>query len=226
MNRLGLDYVRRTVIERADIVRHALRAGFRKYGRGWLCGFHEDRNPSASIRRGYIRCFTCGAHWNVIDLEMEVSGCNFVTALRSLADEYHIPWPSRQLSRAEQDELTAQRQRDTADLESAELWRVALLPCIDGWLRDLKVALVAALGRGDDDLEVLGKRINSLTNLEAFLKHASRAELLKAFRNSRASTPALVAGLVAEGRADDQDARKATTVVIRLLEAASVGCLA
>ncbi len=41
---IGLDVVRGQIIERADIIAYAERAGFQRRGRAWLCGFHEDRN--------------------------------------------------------------------------------------------------------------------------------------------------------------------------------------
>jgi len=215
----GLQSVRRAIIERADITHHALRAGFRRKGRGWLCAFHPDRRPSASIHRGRVYCFTCGTHWNVVDLEMRTRGCDFITALRSLAEEYHIPWPHQQLSRAEQDDLAAKRERDIADLESAKYWRVALVHRIEAWLNDLKVDLMTAFEHGGGAVEVPGERIRALTHLEAVLKHASRAELLRAFRSSRAHSPELVSGLIAEALSGDQGAREVAVGIISLLEA-------
>jgi hypothetical protein len=154
---------------------------------------------------------------------MRTTGCDFVTALRSLADEYHIPWPSRQLSRAERDDLAAQRQRDVADLESATYWRTALLSRTDIWLTDFKAALLVAFEDSDEaEIAALGEPIHGLTYLETFLRKVPRAELVKAFRSSRTHAPELVAGLIAEGRADDQNAREVTAAIVRVLEAAQL----
>jgi hypothetical protein len=209
--------VRDDVLRLSDIEQHALHAGFRKRGRALHCAFHEDKNPSASLHKGRVHCFTCAKSWNPIDLTMQSHGCDFVTALRILADEYGIPWPGRDLISA------ARFERDAADLEATQYWRTALMHRIDGSLTDLKKLLQSAQ-EDDNEPEIseLGERIFALTDLERFLRKASRTELLHAFRNSQAHRPELVEELTPEGRADDQDAREITVCIIRLLETASL----
>jgi len=40
------------------------------------CPFHDDRNPSASVKRETNRfnCFTCGVRGDIIDIVMQVEG--------------------------------------------------------------------------------------------------------------------------------------------------------
>ena len=92
----GLAAVRDEVLRRADIAQHAERAGFRRGpGRAWYCGFHPDEHPSCSIRENLIRCWSqCSRCWNAIDLQMTATNIPYVEALRQLADEYGVPWPS------------------------------------------------------------------------------------------------------------------------------------
>ena len=48
------------------------------------CPFHEDLNPSASIKRNRVHCFVCNKTWNPIDLVMERDGLSFINAVRRL----------------------------------------------------------------------------------------------------------------------------------------------
>lgn len=51
------------------------------------CPFHgEDKNPSASISKGFFKCFTCGkGPVGAIAWLMEVEGCSFPAAVERLA---------------------------------------------------------------------------------------------------------------------------------------------
>jgi hypothetical protein len=48
------------------------------------CPFHEDRNPSASIKNNRLHCFACGKTWNPIDFLMEREGLKFQEAIHRL----------------------------------------------------------------------------------------------------------------------------------------------
>ncbi len=49
------------------------------------CPFHEDLNPSASIKHNRVHCFVCNKTWNPIDLVMERDGLTFINAVRRLS---------------------------------------------------------------------------------------------------------------------------------------------
>jgi hypothetical protein len=49
------------------------------------CPFHgEDRHPSASIAKGFFKCFTCGKRVDAIGWLMEVDGYSFPEAVKRL----------------------------------------------------------------------------------------------------------------------------------------------
>ena len=48
------------------------------------CPFHEDKNPSASIKNNKLHCFVCNKTWDTIDFWMEKNGGSFSDAVRSL----------------------------------------------------------------------------------------------------------------------------------------------
>lgn len=197
--------LRDAILAHADLERHAKRAGFRRHGRGWLCACHRDRRPSASCKGNYIHCFVCNKSWNAIDLEILSRSCDFVSALRALADECGFHWPGDQLRQTEKIELARERERDEADIEEANLWRGALLRRIDGGLRDHKALLIAAMEFGEEpEVDRLGTRVGALTRLETFLRKSSRADLLTAFRDSQRNAPEVAKALVVDGRDDDQ----------------------
>lgn len=58
---------------------------------GWgvaHCCFHEDKNPSLSVllvgARGLYRCFSCGAHGDMVTFHMQRHGLSFADAVRDL----------------------------------------------------------------------------------------------------------------------------------------------
>lgn len=51
-----------------------------------LCIFHDDHKPSAKIYPdNHMYCFSCGKNADVIDIYMALNGCDFKSAVRSLA---------------------------------------------------------------------------------------------------------------------------------------------
>jgi len=57
----------------------AERLGLRVERHRTLCPYHDDHNPSLSfsVSKNNFRCFSCGAHGDVIDLAMKVLNRNF-----------------------------------------------------------------------------------------------------------------------------------------------------
>lgn len=48
------------------------------------CPFHEDSDPSMSLKNNRVRCFSCDESWDTIGYLMEKDGMTFVEAVRRL----------------------------------------------------------------------------------------------------------------------------------------------
>lgn len=48
------------------------------------CLFHDDNRASASIRKGFFRCFACGKSADTIEIYRTQTGCSFVEAVKAL----------------------------------------------------------------------------------------------------------------------------------------------
>lgn len=75
--------------DRADLVEVVERyVKLRKAGKEYqgLCPFHEERSPSFTVDpiKGFVHCFGCGAHYDVIGFVMRVAGCSFLDACAQL----------------------------------------------------------------------------------------------------------------------------------------------
>lgn len=68
-------------------------------GRGYwaLCPFHNDRNPSLSIKRDgqYFNCFVCGSGGNCISFVMKYESCTYMEAVEKLAKRVGMEIPNR-----------------------------------------------------------------------------------------------------------------------------------
>src|SRR5688572_2311712 len=62
-----------------------------------LCPFHNEKSPSFTVHATYqfYKCFSCGAHGDVLKFVMEIEGISFYEALKSLSERYGIPMPQR-----------------------------------------------------------------------------------------------------------------------------------
>lgn len=105
----------------ADIADYAELSGFQRRGRQWLCGFHEDRTPSASIRRERIRCFSCNESWDAIALVMRSRQIGFRDAVLAMAVELGIETPS--LSPAAVKKINAQESMVEGEALRLLKWR-------------------------------------------------------------------------------------------------------
>ncbi len=68
-----------------------------------LCPFHSEKTPSfyvSDARMSYY-CFGCKEHGNAIDFVMQTENLEFLEALESLADRYHIDLSSYIIDRGE-----------------------------------------------------------------------------------------------------------------------------
>lgn len=48
------------------------------------CPFHDDKRPSASIKKGFLYCFTCGRGFDSIEVYRKINGVSFVDAVKAL----------------------------------------------------------------------------------------------------------------------------------------------
>jgi len=66
-----------------------------------LCPFHNEDTPSFSVSRDkqLFYCFGCGAAGNVISFVMQIEGCDFVDAVKKLADMANITLPEPEFSK-------------------------------------------------------------------------------------------------------------------------------
>lgn len=80
----------------ADLMRYYGIEGSRlKY----KCPFHNDRNPSMTIKDDLIRCWSCmGKSINVIDFVMNYENINFVEAIKKLCDIGNIQYENNNKS--------------------------------------------------------------------------------------------------------------------------------
>ncbi len=65
-----------------------------------LCPFHNEKTPSFSVNseKQFYYCFGCGAAGNVFGFVMEMENCDFLEALKKLADRAHITLPEPEKS--------------------------------------------------------------------------------------------------------------------------------
>jgi hypothetical protein len=83
--------------------------GGRCRGRALHCIFHKDRNPSAAIRNGRFRCFTCNLSLDVFDFIAKAQATDFRGALTFLADRYAVRLNSRVLTSAQKRDYAKDR---------------------------------------------------------------------------------------------------------------------
>jgi len=55
-----------------------------------LCPFHNDTNPSMTIKNGNYRCWACGARGDVIDFVKAMFGLNTVQAMAKLNNDFML----------------------------------------------------------------------------------------------------------------------------------------
>ncbi|HKV40236.1 MAG TPA: DNA primase [Blastocatellia bacterium] len=60
------------------------------------CPFHSEKTPSFNVHqaKGIYKCFGCGAGGTVFDFVMQMEGCSFPEAVRTVANKSGIPIPA------------------------------------------------------------------------------------------------------------------------------------
>ena len=77
-----------------------------------LCPFHNEKTPSFSVNREkqFYYCFGCGVAGNVYGFIMQMENCDFVEAVKRLADRVNMTLPEPELSeQAKEKEQLRQR---------------------------------------------------------------------------------------------------------------------
>jgi hypothetical protein len=215
----NLDSIRQQVLERVSVRDCAIQCGFRptRGPSGKLhSGFREDKNPSCSIKGDYITDWGTGTRWNVIDLTMQSTGCNYIQALRQLAEEVGIPWPTatqRDIQEArDRRPMVARIAADAAD------WIHGLRLAMDKRKRALVRAAKMAWYEGSEEsgdalMELVGRIPRAALNPEG----ADSALIVRAYRASAMQSPAATRRVMASGRADRENAERVTELIVALL---------
>lgn len=81
----------------------------------FVCPFHNDHKPSASIKNDYFNCFVCGAGGDLITFTAKLFGLNNINACKKLDEDFNLGLFDRQISQT--DRLTADRERAKRQLE-------------------------------------------------------------------------------------------------------------
>ena len=113
----GADW-RGLIREKVDIVSVVSKSlNLKKKGKTWwaCCPFHYEKTPSFAVNENeqYYHCFGCGASGDLISFVQKYENMDFVTACRTLAQEYGIELPeytqdkSIELKRKKADRLRA-----------------------------------------------------------------------------------------------------------------------
>jgi len=149
------------VKQQADIVRVV--GGYvrlKKNGQNFsgLCPFHSEKTPSFAVHpvKQIYHCFGCGVGGDVFKFVMEMDKCDFMEAVRAVADKCGIAIPrSRERSpeeRREQQERTAliELHREAATFFSRQLEATPEGKAARGYLSDrgLSAEAIATFGLG------------------------------------------------------------------------------
>lgn len=83
-----------------------------------LCPFHDDKNPSASVKNGRFHCFVCNLHLDCFDFVQQITGCDFQGAMEMLNQAFGLGLDLKKpIPTAEMRKLRAERARKAAELE-------------------------------------------------------------------------------------------------------------
>ena len=75
----------------------------------FVCPFHNDKNPSASIKNDYFHCFVCGAGGDLITFTAKLHGLSNIDACKKLDQDFHLGLSQQPVSHI--DRLKADRER-------------------------------------------------------------------------------------------------------------------
>ena len=75
----------------------------------FICPFHNDHKPSASIKNDYFNCFVCGAGGDLITFTAKLHGLSNYEACKKLIDDFGLNILTEKQTQA--DRLRADRER-------------------------------------------------------------------------------------------------------------------
>lgn len=88
MSRIDVDGLRATV-DLVEVVSRYVK--LKRNGKEFhgLCPFHDERSPSFTVNpaKGFVHCFGCGEHHDVIGFIMAKTGCDFLAACEQLGGQ-------------------------------------------------------------------------------------------------------------------------------------------
>lgn len=92
------------------------------------CPFHDDRHPSASIKKGYFHCYVCNLHLDIFAFVQQMTGCTFPQAIAQINSVFHIvdldkPVDVSALRRIKDEQRRRRAERDRYNAEYDRLIR-------------------------------------------------------------------------------------------------------
>ena len=81
----------------------------------FICPFHNDHKPSASIKNDYFNCFVCGAGGDLITFTAKLHGLSNINACKKLVSDFKLnisTEPQTQADRLRADRERAKRQAE------------------------------------------------------------------------------------------------------------------
>ena len=75
----------------------------------FICPFHNDHKPSASIKKDYFNCFVCGAGGDLITFTAKLHGLSNINACKKLVSDFGLNISTEPQTQA--DKLKADRER-------------------------------------------------------------------------------------------------------------------
>lgn len=75
----------------------------------FICPFHNDHKPSASIKKDYFNCFVCGAGGDLITFTAKLHGLSNINACKKLDQDFHLGLSQQPMSHI--DRLKADREK-------------------------------------------------------------------------------------------------------------------
>lgn len=87
-------------------------------GRG-LCPFHDDKRPSASVKNNRFHCYVCNLHLDIFDFVMQITGCDFKTAMETLNSVFGLGLDMKKpIASDEMRRIKTERQRKADELKA------------------------------------------------------------------------------------------------------------
>lgn len=92
-----------------------------RFRRKYHCPFHgDDKNPSASISKGFFHCFACGKSWDIFSFVQEFEKCSLGTAIKFIDDKFHCgcnePLSRQEYRRLKQQQEDREKQKKAKEL--------------------------------------------------------------------------------------------------------------